>query len=678
MYRCLTSKVILASLALSISTSFAATVSWQSSASGALWVDKGALQTTAWDNDNTKYISVNEQTTYREYDGHGGCINEVGWKVLSMIPQSTRDSVIKLLFDSLNGCNFNICRMPLGANDYSLSGYSLNENKGDYAMDKFSIDRDKQYHIPFIKAAMAVQPGLKMWGSPWSPPTWLKTSGSFTSGSIKADAQSFTAYALYFAKAVKAYQQEGVHYVAVHPQNEPFWGGGAYPVCQWEGSQMRDFIKSYLGPRFKNDDINAEIWMGTLNGADDGGTRKVSQDVMFDSIANSYCTGAGYQYSVDGLKWTADVYPDKRLMETETPCGGDISGNTLASNDWGYAEGNDNTMREHYLGGANSYMQWNIVLDREGRNWGRWSQCVMISVDTVSKKVTFNPQFYQVRHYSYIKPGAYRIATTGNFTSVVAFRNPNGENVLIATNSGGSSATVAINFNGQKIKPTLPAHSFNTFRTAGTPIPAVSPFSKIEAEKFAQQSGTLIRACSDGGSGVTLISNNDWTEYHNIDFGNGAATFEARVSGAAGGTIEVHIDSCNGPAAGTCTVGASAAWSTVSCPVTGVSGKHKLFLKFKGAGTGKLFDFNWFDFTPGTSALRTAQQSASTENRTRIVLCNSLTLPVSAAAFKKSGAVSIYNISGKVVYTAQNRNAISRIADAKLRRGIYIVKEIGR
>jgi glucosylceramidase len=337
MYRGLAPTLFLACLLLSISPLHAATVSWQSSASGAFWVDKGALQTTAWDNDNSSYISVNEQTTYQEYDGHGGCINEIGWKVLSMIPQSTRDSVIKLLFDSSAGCNFNVCRMPLGANDYSLSGFSLNENKGDYAMDKFSIDRDKQYHIPYIKAAMTYQPNLKVWGSPWSPPTWLKTSGSFTSGSIKADAQSFTAYALYFAKAVKAYQAEGVHYFAVHPQNEPFWGGGAYPVCQWEGSQIRDFIKNYLGPRFKSDDINAEVWLGTMNGSDDAGTRQVSQDVLNDSIANSYCTGAGYQYSVAGIKWVAVNFPDKRLFETETPCGGDINGNTLAANDWAYA-----------------------------------------------------------------------------------------------------------------------------------------------------------------------------------------------------------------------------------------------------------------------------------------------------------------------------------------------------
>jgi hypothetical protein len=335
-------------------------------------------------------------------------------------------------------------------------------------------------------------------------------------------------------------------------------------------------------------------------------------------------------------------------------------------------------MREYYLGGANAYMQWNIILDREGRNWGRWSQNGMITVDTISKKVTFNPQFYQVRHYSYIKPGAYRIATTGNFTAVnavVAFRNPNGENVLIATNTSGSNATVAINFNGQKIKPTLQAHSFNTFRTAGTPIPAVSPFSKIEAEKFAKQSGTLIRPCSDGGSGVTLISNNDWTEYHNFDFGSGAATFEARVSGVAGGTIEVHLDSCNGPAAGTCTVAASGAWSTVSCPVTGVSGKHALYLKFKGTGTGNLFSLNWFDFIPGASAVRTAQQSVSAQNRARIVMCNGLTLPIPSAASKRNGAIAVYDLSGKLVYHAQSGgNAMSRISNSTLRAGIYIIK----
>jgi hypothetical protein len=287
------------------------------------------------------------------------------------------------------------------------------------------------------------------------------------------------------------------------------------------------------------------------------------------------------------------------------------------------------------------------------------------------------PQFYQVRHYKYVKTGAYLIASSGNANlNFIAFRNLDGENILVVTNRNGSSATVAINFNGQKITPTIPGSSFNTFRCPGTPIPPTSPYSKVEAEKFSLQSGILVRPCSDGGSGVTLVGNNDWTCYHYVDFGSGALTFEARVSGVAGGSIEVHLDSSNSPVSGTCTVPASSAWSKVSCPVTGVSGIHNLYLKYKGTGTGNLFDFNWFDFTPGTSVVRMTQQSPTMENHQQIVVCNGSTLSIPDAAGKKSGSIAVYNLSGKLVYSKQfDGTAKSTSMNFGLKRGLYIIKD---
>lgn len=671
-----------------VMTASAASVSWQSSSSGAVWVDKGKLETTNWDNDNGSYISVDEKTTFQEFDGHGGCLNEVGWRALTLISESLRDSVLKMIFDSVAGCNFSNCRMPLGANDYSIKpGYSLNETRGDYEMNNFTIENDKKYLIPFAKAGMKYQPNLKVWGSPWSPPTWLKSSeNSLTSGHIKSDDKSFTAYALYFAKAVRAFQKEGLNYFAVAPQNEPFWGGGAYPVCQWDGTEMRDFIKKYLGPRFKQDDINAEIWLGTLNGCDDGSCdgkiRALTDDVFMDSIAYSYCSGAGYQYNYEIIAKNRTKYPDKRLMETETDCG-NFGTNKPAPNDWNYAEANDNLMRLYYNGGANSFMQWNIVLAQEGMNWGNWSQNGMITVDTSQKKVTFNPQFYQVRHYKYVKVGAYRIATEGNFTTVVAFRNPDGENVLIVTNTGGEKE-VAINFNGQKIKPKLPARSFNTFRVTGTPIPFVSPFTKIEAEKFDIQSGTLIRQCSDGGEAVTFIHNNDWAKYHNLDFGTGAKSFEARVSGSTGGTIEVHLDSCNGPTSGTCTVPASAAWSTVSCDVAGIQGKHKLYLKFKGTGNNSLFSVNWFIFVAGEVGNAEPMQISGKMKNSIKFLPNSgtiQTLRIQCSQEMMAGKmdVRLFDLNGRLVSTLfsgkiSTQDLALPLNTSAIRRSAYLIK----
>jgi len=659
-------------LLLYVAGAHAATVRWQSTTKTDLWVDKGTIETTNWDNDVSKYITIDEMSPSHRWEGHGGCFNELGWKVLMKLSQSTRDSIMKLLFDTTSGsCNFSVCRVPIGANDYTISPYTLNENSGDYTMEKFSIEHDRQYLIPYMKAAVAVRPSLKIWGSPWTVPTWMKDSKTYNNGSMLDDTKTFSAYALYLAKAVKSFQKEGLNYYAVMPANEMNWKVSmGYPVTGWSAAQMGSFIKNHLGPTFRKEDVNADIFLGTLmNDQDVLGAKDAAETIFKDSTTYSYCAGAGFQYGMPEMRVS---FPDKRYYQTETACG-TVSAFNNANNFWNYAVGNDDAMRQFVKNArCNAYEQWNIVLDTSGSNIAAWRQYAMIMVDTVTKKVTFTPQFYQVRHYGYAKPGGYVLPSAGNSNmELIAFRNPDGENVLMVTNKGGETA-VAINLNGQKIKPTIPANSFNTFRIAGTPIPPVSAFAKVEAEKFDEQSGTLIRACSDGGSGLTLIEKNDWAVYYDVDFGTGAGLFEARVSGIAGGTIEVHLDSCTSPVAGTATVAASAAWSTVSCPVTGVSGRHTLYLKFKGDATGKLFDLNWFNFVKGTS-VQGARAASRAAHGSRIVVGNGLSQSTLLSASQKTGAFStVYDLSGKVV--ASSKDNVSK-ARSRQYRGIYIVQQ---
>ena len=113
--------------------------------------------------------------------------------------------------------NFTLGRAPIGANDFSLGWYSLNETPGDYEMKHFSIERNREALIPFIKAAMKYQPRLGVWAVPWCPQSWMTTNGRYRQGHIKADPQTFAAYALYFSKFVQAWRAEGINLYAIHP-----------------------------------------------------------------------------------------------------------------------------------------------------------------------------------------------------------------------------------------------------------------------------------------------------------------------------------------------------------------------------------------------------------------------------------------------------------------------------
>jgi glucosylceramidase len=483
--------------------------------------------------------------------------------------------------------------MPIGASDYAMSSYSLNDTSGDYAMNNFSLTRDRQKLIPYIKAAMVFRPDLKIWGSPWSPPAWMKTSGAFNGGRMIQTSQNLTAYALYLEKYVQQYQAEGINVYAVHHQNEPIYETN-YPSCLWSGAEMRDFIKNYLGPKFQADAVNAQIWLGTIP---DGTYNNYAGVVLPDSVANAYITGVGYQWGgQNAIQTTHDNYPAKKLMQTETECGNH-------ENDWTYGEYTWGLMKLYLDRWANSYMQWNMVLDETGLSTGNWAQCSPIVVNKSTKVVTYNSQFYAFKHFTYyVKPNAYRVYSGGNYGDKIAFKNPDGENVLVVRNNSANDLAVAINFNGRKIKPTIPAHSFNTFRVSGSGGSARSAFSAIEAESFNSQSGIQTETCTDtgGGQNIGYIENGDYVVYNSVDFGSGATGFNARVaSNTSGGQIEVRLDSLTGTLLGTCSVtgtGGWQTWVTNSCGVSGVTGVHNVYLKFTG-GTGYLFNLNWFMFT---------------------------------------------------------------------------------
>ncbi len=147
--------------------------------------------------------------------------------------------------------------------------------------------------------------------------------------------------------------------------------------------------------------------------------------------------------------------------------------------------------------------------------------------------------------------------------------------------------------------------NFNWWKFTGTGVTPgqTSAFSQIEAESYNNQSGIQTESCSEGGEDVGYIENGDYAVYNNIDFGNGAESFHARVASSTnGGNIEIRLDSLTGPLAGICPVAGTGGWQTwadATCNVSGVSGKHDLYLKFTG-GSGYLFNLNWFKFTGGS------------------------------------------------------------------------------
>jgi glucosylceramidase len=399
----------------------------------------------------------------QEIEGFGGCFNELGWIALSNLEEDQREELFDELFDEEKGCKFNFCRIPIGANDYSTEWYSYNETPRDYEMKNFSIEMDKKYLIPYIRKALEKRGDIKLFASPWSPPTWMKFPRAYNHGTMIWQKEILEAYALYFLKFVKAYDAEGIKVDQIHIQNEPA-SDQKFPSCIWKGEQFREFIGEYLGPLFEKNSLDTEIWLGTLNGPEVDnrflytGYDQYANLVLFDEKARKYIKGVSYQWAGKyAVQQTHESWPELRLMQSENECG---DGN----NTWEYAHYIFNLFRHYLSNGVNSYIYWNMILEPKGNSTWGWKQNSMITVNPESKEVIYNPEFYVMKHYShFIKPGAIRLKTKGHWNgNSVVFENPDGEIVVVIGNNMEISRKVTFKGAGKEFTAEIPPYSFNT------------------------------------------------------------------------------------------------------------------------------------------------------------------------------------------------------------------------
>ena len=390
---------------------------------------------------------------HQAWEGFGGCFNELGWMALAGVSAADRQKALDALFGP-DGCRFTRCRMPIGASDYGAEWYSLNDTDGDFEMKRFSIERDRRILIPYIKAAMKIQPKLELFASPWSPPAWLKSPKVCNYGTLVWEPKYLRAYALYLLKTVQAYRREGIRIVQIHVQNEPL-ADQKFPSCLWTGPQLRDFIRDYLGPLFAKHRERCEIWLGTLNTDDYNGYVHL---VLADAKARGFIAGVGFQWAGKGaIQRTAESWPGVRLLQTENECGD-------GRNTWDYALCIFDLFRHYISNGANGYTYWNMVLQPGGRSTWGWPQNAMITADPATRRVAFNPEFYVMKHFArFIEPGATRLGLHGQWTgNAVAFENPGGSVVLVIANPFADACELSFRGPWGTVAVAMEARSFNT------------------------------------------------------------------------------------------------------------------------------------------------------------------------------------------------------------------------
>jgi len=392
-------------------------------------------------------ITIFPQIKYQTITGIGGCFNENGGEALLSLPIEKQREILRNLFDQNTGCGFNFCRTAIGASDFGLDAYSYSETPGDYSMSEFSIDRDKKYVLPYIKSALAVNHGMKLFASPWSPPAWMKVSGEMVGvrpdNMLRDSAKIYKAYAIYFTKYIKAYAKEGVVISRLNPQNETDMNS-TYPSCVMTTKEMRKLVLNYLIPEFKRSNIKTEIWAGTYRTYG----KLEALELFADAKFRNSVSGVGMQYTKPiHINDFRALYPNVRLMHTEGKCyNGD--------NSFKQAQARWSEISDYLNAGVENYSYWNMILNEAGKSAWNWKQNGLITIDRKSGSVTYNPDYAVMYLVSkFIRPGDVRVAhfTTGEPSSVV-FKNAKGNYTLVLQNDAETDKIISVQIGEGKIK----------------------------------------------------------------------------------------------------------------------------------------------------------------------------------------------------------------------------------
>lgn len=421
-------------------------------------------------------ITLDPNTRFQEMDGFGAAVTGSTCYNLMQMNPADRQKFLNETFSPEKGMGYSYIRISIGCSDFSLSEYTCCDEKG---IENFSLqDEELNYVIPILKEILEINPQLKILGSPWTCPPWMKVNNltdlepfdSWTSGQLNP--AYYDDYATYFVKWIQAFAGHGIHITAVTPQNEPLnRGNSASLFMGWK--EQREFIKS-LGLAIENAGLDSKIYVFDHNYNYDNMEDQFDYPIKIynDPEAKKYVAGAAYHNYGGNKKELDDIHsqaPEMELIFTETSIGTWNNGKDLS-------ERLMEDMEEVALGTVNNWCKavivWNLMLDtNRGPNREHGCRTCYGAVDIDAndyKTITRNSHYYIIGHLSsVVKPGAVRIQANGEQTNgmnYLAFENADGSYAFVIQNDNREDKPVTISDGKNQFEYLIPAKSVVSFR----------------------------------------------------------------------------------------------------------------------------------------------------------------------------------------------------------------------
>lgn len=429
-------------------------------------------------------VVVDRGQKLQALDGFGAAITHSAATVLLEQDADTRRAILEQLFSPEAGAGFSLARVPIGTSDYPglVDGeavhYTLDDvpaGEVDPGLEHFSIENDEATVIPVLQEALEVNQRLRVIGSPWSAPAWMKTTGSLYSGSLKPEYEEV--YADYLVAFVAAYAEHGIPIAYLTIENEPLLNSRTYPVMGMDEYQQLNVIR-HLGPKLDAAGFgDVRVLAYDFNYGEMTSSLAMSwiDTVLGDPEAAKYTAGVAFHgYETEGIDvfgqgfaYVRDTYPDKKALVTEITEG-------MWSRD--FASNLEYSLTNIVLGPLNysstGAVYWNAVLYEDGTPslGGAGTSLGVISVSPdghYEKSSAYYAMAHVARFLGTAEGGEARAVLTESSSPSIqaaAFERPDGRLVVVVVNSSTAfPETVNVVVGGSTFTTELDPQSVSTF-----------------------------------------------------------------------------------------------------------------------------------------------------------------------------------------------------------------------
>ena len=403
-------------------------------------------------------IAVDSTVSYQSVDGFGYTLTGGSAQLINSMGTSEKNALLNDLFSS-SGIGVSYIRVSIGASDLSPSVFTYDDmpaGQTDPTLANFSLGADLTHMVPILQQIIAINPNIKILGSPWTPPSWMKTNENPIGGSLKTE--HYAAYAQYFVKYIQAMKALGITIDAITVQNEPEHGGNN-PSMLMNAAEQANFIKNNLGPAFQAAALATKIIVWDHN----CDHYNYPINVLNDAAAKPFINGSAfhlYAGDISALTTVHDAHPDKNVYFTEqwTSSTGEFGGDLK----WHLKNVIIGSMRNW----SKNALEWNLANDPSfgPHTTGGCDQCkgaLTINGSSVEKNVSY----YIIAHASkFVPAGAVRISSTvGSNLPNVAFKRADGKKVLIVLNESATAQTFNIKYKERWATTQLKAGAVGTY-----------------------------------------------------------------------------------------------------------------------------------------------------------------------------------------------------------------------